>query len=111
MKLLQEIEQLQSDADKMAYRLIRASKLAVIQSMCNFNIFWLDELSPVVLRPKTIDFLFDNLSKFKRKLEIEEVLNIDFIVFNFQVDNFTDFAGIFKKYNSKIMNNLKQKIM
>jgi hypothetical protein len=108
-KLMQSIEGLQSDADMMAYRLVFAGKLARVQSVCEFNIFWLSEVSPLIVAPETVDFMTHNLKHIKRKLTVNEFLDAEFIIKCFRPENWNEFKKIFQNYSkkTKIMNSLK----
>ncbi len=79
-ELIEVLSGVQLEADKMAYMIIRLEKLARIQSICSFNVFWIDTLSPLVLSPKVMDFLIENQEKFKRKLSVREFFALDLIV-------------------------------
>jgi len=76
---LQYAEQCQMQADNMAYQLLKAQKLSVIQSICNFNIAFIDNLSPVFVR--SLDFFYENVRDFKRKLTLKEFLYYDYLVY------------------------------
>lgn len=109
-KLLQSIEALQADADMMAYRLVFAGKLAQIQSICDFNVFWLSEISPLIVAPETVDFIVHNIKHIKRKLTVNEFLDAEFIIKCFRPENWNDFKKVFQNYakKPKIINNLKK---
>jgi hypothetical protein len=112
MKLIEIIETLQSDADFMAYRLIYAGELARLQSVCDFNVFWLSELSPIILHRETVEFVLTNIRDFKRKLSIREFMDADFVIGNFTPKDMVEFKRIYSNYRKKknIFNNIKLKI-
>jgi hypothetical protein len=86
-------------ADEMAIRLINQQELlsviSVFQSKCNFNLYWLYQISPeVILHYKTLLFLAENIKKFTRKIEIRELLNYDSLIYHNDIDTFEDFKDI-----------------
>lgn len=108
-ELLSTIERIQCEADEMAYNLIKAGQLAKIQSVCQFNIFWVSEISHMIATSPVIDFLSNNTGQFKRKLTIAEFMNADFLIRNFEVKTWDEFKQLFAKYKPELFNNLKQK--
>lgn len=109
MKLAKYAEAVQMDADKMAYRLLWAGRLATLQSICDFNIFWISEISITICTDKTVDFLNEHKKRFKRKINTREFIDMDFILSNFLVDDFEEFMKIYTNYvnKKKIFNNMK----
>ena len=88
-------------ADEMAIQLIEQKKafsaISVFQSKCDFNLSWLYQLSPeVVLHVDSLQFLADNVKRFKRKLKVAEILSYDFIIRYKEVKTFEQFADILK---------------
>jgi hypothetical protein len=96
------IESLQTEADHMAFRLLKIQELMQVQSLCDFNIFWLRDVSPLLVDQKTVDFLLENREKFRRKLSVKEFINADFLLKNFKISNFTEFTTAFKNYKPQI---------
>jgi len=89
-------EECQLAADDMANTIIEQKKILatipVFQSMCNFNLFWLYQISPeMLLHIETVSFLADNVHKFKRKISINEILKYDFIITKMNVKDFDNF--------------------
>jgi len=76
-------------ADEMAYKFVtqqnRVEKLSVIQSICDFNIFWINSLSLVFCHDATLDLLSKNVNTFNRKLNISEFLRYDVLIHHFQI--------------------------
>jgi hypothetical protein len=85
-------------ADDISYNFITALSLARVQSICDFNVFWLYSIAPeVVLHIKTVDFLKENIDKFKRKISIKEMLIYDFLINLNNPDNFNEFKELIMK--------------
>lgn len=86
-------------ADEMAYQIVteseRIKRLSIIQSICDFNVFFLYSLSPVILRDKSINFLYKNRLNFNRKIKIGEMMIYDTIIYNNDFKNFEDFKRFF----------------
>jgi hypothetical protein len=110
-ELFKYAENCQMEADKMAYQLNLIGRLALVQSICNFNLFWLSELSPLICRNKVIDFMFENRQEFKRKLSVDEFLKADLLITKFEITDFKHFKTMFSNYSkeSNLFNNLKSK--
>lgn len=104
-------ESCQMEADNMAYELIKAKKMATVQSICEFNIFWLRDISPLICQDNTVDFLYEHIEKFKRKLSAREFLMADTIISNLPVSDFDEFSRIFSAYrkNIRVFDNMKIK--
>lgn len=86
-------------ADEMAIRLIDQQELlsviSVFQSSCNFNLYWLYSVAPeVILHFNSLSFLSENIRKFKRKIEIKELLDYDSLIFHNDINNFKDFKNM-----------------
>lgn len=109
--ILSLVEEVQTEADSMAYQQLQAMKLANIQSVCDFNIFWVRDISPLVCTPCVIDFLWNNVSKFKRKLSIKEFLMADLLIKMYEPSNFEEFRVMFMNYKKTpdLFNNLVKK--
>jgi hypothetical protein len=75
----------QIEADKYAIKLIEQTEIfaaiSIVQSICDFNLAWLYQISPeVILHKESLIFISDNIKKFKRKIGIEEMMSLDFRV-------------------------------
>jgi len=83
-RLMQHAESCQEEDDKTAYLLTslidEISVLASVQSICDFNLFWLASISPVIIYDQSLQFLANHKSEFKRKLSIEEMIEFDWII-------------------------------
>ena len=99
--------ELQVEADRMAYKIVKTEKivggLSVIQSMCNFNIFWLYQVSPLIITEKTIDFMSNYRDKFKRELSVKEVMHIDWLVSHGNFHNFSEFSEAYKQTKEAVV--------
>lgn len=91
-------EQVLMEADQMAYQQWSAMKLANVQSICNFNIFWLRDVSPLICKPHVVDFFYNNVSRFKRKMDVKEFLMADLLVSVYEIDDFDQFRVMFTNY-------------
>lgn len=105
-RLMQHAESSQIEADETAYRLAsmreRISLLAPVQSICNFNLFWLASISPVIIHDQSLQFISDHKSEFKRKLSIEEMIEFDWIIAHNDISSFMEFRKL-------LINSRKQK--
>ena len=106
-ELKQHAETCQMAADEMAYQLTsfteRSNTIAVFQSFCDFNLFWLYSIAPeVILHIETIRFLVENSQHLKRKLSVKELLNYDLIIGIKQPETFKDFKNEIIKFNEKM---------
>lgn len=85
------ISELQITADELAYTIINErelfGRLSIVQSICDFNIIWLYQLPFTTVRREFIDFISENISSFKRKINIKEALKIDSIIHFNSVDS------------------------
>ena len=95
-----QLQQLASECqiatDEMAITLIEQNEIfqtiSILQSNCEFNLFWLYQISPgVVLHSDTIKFLSDNINKFNRKITIKEIIKFDWIYQLNDIEDFEDF--------------------
>ena len=99
---------LEIDVEELEYQMNEVGMYSVIQGICDFNLFWVATL-PMVCRHCVIDFLFEHVNKFKRKLTLREFFVVDFIISNFHPVDFDEFSGMYKRckqdvfyYKSKI---------
>ena len=94
MKNNKLISELQITADELAYTIISerelTGKLSLIQSVCDFNVFWLYQLPYTTIRTKFIDFMSENADKFKRKISIKEALRIDSVIYFNDINSIED---------------------
>lgn len=92
----------QLEADKMAIELIKqrelTSNIAVVQGICDFNLYWLKQLSPLLVRDETLEVLAKIAKKFTRKLTVGEVMKLDGIIYHGKVTNFRDIKSKFIKH-------------
>jgi len=87
----------QMAADEMAVNLIRQQTAMIVQSVCDFNIFMLYNISPeIILRFKTIEFFKDNIKQFKRKLTMKEALKFDSVIHINQINDWKEFIKFIK---------------
>lgn len=88
-KLEHHASSCQMDADELAVRIIKMRSMSVVQSICDFNLFWLYDISPeFLLHMTTIDFLKKNIKKFNRKITIKEIFAFDFIIRHHNIKRF-----------------------
>lgn len=104
-RLMKHAESCQEEADKTAYQLTKliedVSVLVSVQSICDFNLFWLYEISSVVIHDATILFLDENKKEFKRKLSISELIQFDGIITHNNINDFNHFKELVKKIKNK----------
>jgi len=86
----------QMAADEIASKLITQqeifSNISIFQSSCEFNLYWLYQISPeVVLHFNSIAFLCKYKDEFNRKISIKEILRFDEIIEHLDVKTFEDF--------------------
>jgi hypothetical protein len=79
------------EADNLAYLLLKAKRLMILQSLCDFNVWWMSDISPVIMTDETIAFLTNNKNKFKRKISIHEFLLFDAIIKHKKPSSFNEF--------------------
>jgi hypothetical protein len=65
-QLKQHAETCQTEADNMAYLLLKARKFMQLQSICDFNVWWFADLSPLFMPQETVDFMVENRDKFTK---------------------------------------------
>ena len=73
--------EIEIENDELTYHLITFEKLSILQSICNFNIFWIWNLSPVILHIETVRFLIKYKDKFKNKMTIKQLFHFDMIIY------------------------------
>lgn len=93
-----ELEKYASDcqdaADELAYEMLKehdeVSRMAIAQSFCNFNLFFVRSISPILIHNETLDFILKNSSEIKRRFTLKEMLALDFNVRDLKPFNFSD---------------------
>ena len=80
----------QMEADKMAILWIKARKLMTLQSVCDFNLFWLHDVSPLLVADETINFMIENRDKFKG-VSVRKFILYDLIIKIKHPANFKEF--------------------
>ena len=84
-------------ADEMAFKMIKQNKISVAQSVCDFNLSWLYQISPeVLIHIDSIDFIIKHIREFKRKIKLKEMIRFDSIIYHNEPKNFTEFVELFK---------------
>lgn len=78
-QLQQHASTCQLEADGLAIKLLKAQKFIMLQSVCDFNLFWLHDVSPLLVTDETIDFLLQYRDKFK-KISVREFNLYDMII-------------------------------
>lgn len=101
-ELKEHASECQIAADEISFTFLKmeeqANTLAVFQSVCDFNIFWLYSIAPeVVLHINSIELLKSGIKSFKRKLSIAEILKFDFIINLEKFETFEDFINYMKQ--------------
>ena len=91
----------QISADEMASKLIDQEKtftiISVLQSVCDFNLFWLYQVSPeVFIHIESIEFLAKHIERFKKKITIKQMSDFDHLITHNKVDSFEDFKQLFQ---------------
>jgi hypothetical protein len=88
----------QLEADELAIKYLGIQTVLKLQSICDFNLMHLYDCSPeVVLHKKTLEFLADNIEKFKRKIKAKEIIVFDFAYIHGGAETFDDFKQIIKR--------------
>jgi len=93
-KFEQYVSDIERENDELTYHLITFEKLSILQSICNFNVFWIWNLSPVLLHIETVRFLCKHKKKFKKKMTIKQLFNFDMIIYWMKPENFNDFKSM-----------------
>jgi hypothetical protein len=96
LKLTEEYAaECQVAADQMARRIISARSFIELDQKCDFNLFWLYDCSPeVLIHTTSVEFLADNIDKFKRKLSIREMIKYDGIIVHREIKDFNHFKNM-----------------
>lgn len=89
------------DNDGLAYLLLKAKQLIVLQTICEFNVWWMHDISPLVMKDATIDFLVDNKDHFKRKINVGEFMEFDCIIYHKRPETFKEFKQLVKTSDLK----------
>ena len=96
-ELKQHASDCQLAADEIAGKFIKMESISIVQSICDFNLSWLYQLSPeVLIHSSTIEFLMENIKNFKRKITIQEMLNYDLLITCKNINTFEEFKQLFK---------------
>lgn len=90
---IQYASEQQMEADNIGYLLIKAKMMMEFQSICDFNVFWLHDVSPVVFHIETVEFLLKYKDQFKRKMTAREFVKYDAIVIHQHPKDFNDFKS------------------
>lgn len=84
----------QLEADEMAIKLINQSQLfsdiSILQGICDFNLYFAYQISPVLIHNNTINVLSGMAGKFTRKLTLNEFFKLDTIIHHLGLTNFRD---------------------
>lgn len=83
--------ELEMENDSMAYLLIKAKKLIELQGICEFNVWWMHDISPILMKDATIDFLNDHKDKFLRRITSKEFIIYDSIISLLEPETFDEF--------------------
>lgn len=99
MKNEEKIEsEFQIIADELAHTLLLERELfsliSVFQSHCDFNLSWLFQASPLIVKKESLEFLVEHKDKFKRKINIQEIINYDWIISVNNLESFEEFKTI-----------------
>lgn len=89
-------------ADEMASKLIEQKEIfnliSIFQSHCDFNLAWFYQISPeIILHKDTIVFLVENKDKFKRKLNIKQVVYFDYMIIHLNTKSLDEIRNRMKK--------------
>lgn len=101
-EILAKYSELQVDADEMAYQLSLVWDMAVVQGICDFNLFFVSGLSPLVATADVVGFLAKHAKMFKRKMRVGEFMKADFLIRNFYPDDFGHFQKMYSNYDEII---------
>ncbi len=115
-RLMKHAETCQEEADRTSFLLAKLQEkvylLSSVQSICDFNLFWLYQVSLVVVYDRTLEFLHSNKSEFKRKLSIREIIEFDWIIAHHSLNDFDEFRQLLRTSRQKADSakiDLKQK--
>ena len=100
---------MEMDVEELEYQIGQVNRFAVVQSICDFNLFWVATLSTLVCTMPVIDFLCENMHNIKRKLSVAEFMRADFVIANLAPVDFSDFTLLYKAFTPELMYNLKAK--
>ena len=110
-QLEQYASQLEMDVYHISYYLLKAQKMMVLQSLCDFNVWWMADISLLLMPGETIDFLTEHRERFKRRITAKEFIIYDLIIKLKHPENFDEFAGCIKKQNLYERRNPQNKVI
>ena len=84
--------ELEMDVYHISYHLLRAKQLMLLQSICVFNVWWMADISPLLMSDETVKFLTDNKDHFKRKMTAREFVLYDAIIKHKCPETFKEFT-------------------
>jgi hypothetical protein len=91
----------QISADEMAIRLIEQQRImsliSVVQSICDFNLAFIYHTSVVLVNLDTLEFMQENIKRFKRKITLREFFIYDFAIRAYEFKDWNDFVKHYKK--------------
>jgi hypothetical protein len=106
-QLKQHAETCQTEADNMAYLLLKARKFMQLQSICDFNVWWFADISPLFMPQETVDFMVSNRDNFK-KISVKEFTLYDMIIKFKHPKTFDEFDEYVKSSNFEQISNKKK---
>lgn len=93
--------QCQIDRDKATRQMVEQydlfTTLSKVQSICDFNLAGVFNISPVIIHRETLDFLSKNIEHFNRKLSVLEMFNIDGVISFTHPKTFKEFKDFYKQ--------------
>lgn len=67
-------------------------KLNYLQEICDFNVYWLASISPLMIREHALGFFVLNRDKFKRKMKVREFMRYEMILTHGEYNTWEEFA-------------------
>ena len=100
---------LELENDQMAYLLIQVKRLIELQPLCDFDVWWMHDVSPLLMNEKTIDFLNEHKERFRRKITAREFIVYDLIIKHGDPETFDEFRYMVRtnKFESEIKTRKK----
>ena len=85
---------LELENDQMAYLLVQVKRLIELQPLCDFDVWWMHDVSPILMNEKTIDFLNRYKGRFKRRVTAKEFILYDMIIKHNDPETFEQFQNM-----------------
>lgn len=105
-ELLKQLEESQTETNEIAFKYLNESEeigmLVVMQSYCDFNLFWFSSISPVIMHSETIKFLLRNKVDIKGKFTMKQLMDFDTkyrtLIRYYEIETIKEYKEALNKY-------------